>query len=169
MEFLDLARERYSVRKFASTPVEDEKVQRILEAARLAPTGKNNQPQRIYVARSEEALGKMAEVSPCTYGAPLVFALCYDESEEWVDANDSTRHSGDIDAAIVGDHMIFAAWEQGIGSCWVLLFDPAKLVDALDIPEGVKPVVLIPMGYAAPDAKPAPRHEARRRLVACSV
>ena len=161
MDFIDLARKRYSVRKFKSQPVEEEKVALILEAARLAPSAKNFQPWHIYVARSEEALAKMNAVSPCVYGAPVVFVVCYNKDEMWF-SDDRLRDSGYIDATIVADHMIMEATDLGLGSGWVLLFDPAKLREELDLPDNIVPSVLIPVGYA--DKGPALGHEKSRTL-----
>ena len=161
MDFLELARERYSVRRFTDQPIEDDKLARILEAARLAPTGKNNQPWRLYVIKSPEMRERLKDVSPCTWDAPVVFALTYNRDEMWT-SDDGLRSSGAIDCTIVGDHMIMEAWEIGIGSCWVLLFDPDKLRELLELPDNIEPCVLIPMGYA--DKGPAHLHDKSRDL-----
>ena len=83
MDFLELAKKRYSERRYDSRPIEEEKLARILEAGRVAPTGANNQPQRIFVLKSEAALEKARSVTPYTYGAPLVLLVCYDSDVVW--------------------------------------------------------------------------------------
>ena len=153
--FLDLARARFSVRNYAATPVEEAKIHAILEAARVAPTAKNNQPHKIYVLKSEEAIKKVRGVTQCAYNAPLVFAIGYDKELEWHNNLDNTVTSGETDAAIVCTHMMMEACEQGLGSCWVGWFRPA-------IPENIVITALLPVGYCAPDAKPSPMHASFR-------
>lgn len=154
MTFIELAKARYSVRSFKDTPVEEEKLAAILEAGRIAPTARNNQPQRIYVVKSNEMLAKMNEVSPCIYNAPLVLAVCYDEEAQ-------ARNFGEMDASIVCTHMMLEAWELGVGSCWVGRFDADKCAAALGLPPTERPVALLPLGYAAEGAQPAPQHTSR--------
>lgn len=157
MTFLELAKSRYSVRGFKDTPVEEEKLSAILEAGRIAPTACNNQPQKIYVIKSEEMLAKMRECSPCIYNAPVVLAICYDTTAQ-------ATHFGEMDASIVCTHMMLEAWELGIGSCWVGMFDPAKLSAALELPETICPAALLPIGYAAEGIAPAPQHSSYRDI-----
>lgn len=161
MSFMELAKARYSVRAFLDKAVEQEKIDRILEAAKIAPTAKNNQPQRIYVLKSKEALAQAAETSPCIYGAPLIFMVCVDETEVY---QTPQLKSGDVDTSIVGTHMMLEAWEQGLGSVWVLKFDPAKAKEIFQLPENIRPVFLLPVGYASPEAKPSDRHESYRPM-----
>ncbi len=157
MDFLELAAARYSVRKFDPKPIEPEKLEKILQAGRLAPTAKNQQPQKILVMQSPEALSKLADCSPCIYGAGTVLCVCYDENEVWKRPFDG-KTSGDVDTSIVLTHMMLEAWELGVGSVWVMFFDADKLRRAFDLPENLIPVSLMPLGYAAPDAEPAPPH-----------
>jgi len=158
MDFLTLARERYSVRAFSDKPIEPEKMERILEAGRLAPTACNNQPQRIYVLKSQEALTKINSLSRCIFGAPVVLLFAYDTAREWNSPLEAGIHAGDQDVSIVATHMMLEAWELGIGSCWVNLFPNTKTAEAFGLPDTVRPVLLMPIGYAAEGAKPAPRH-----------
>jgi len=155
-DFLTLAHDRYSVRKFADTPIEQEKVVKILEAGRIAPTAVNSQPQMIYVAQSEEAMAKLNEVSPCIYGAPQCFILCY--NDETVCKRGEFDNYGQIDGTIVFTHMMMEATELGLGTCLVGYFDEAKLVEAFNIPSNMHPVLLMPFGYAAEDSAPSPKH-----------
>lgn len=149
MEFSDLIRERYSVRAYTPDPIEDEKLDRVLEAARLAPTAANRQPFRILVietAGREEELsriyGKAWFVQP-----PLVICACGLPEEGW------TRRDGksyvDVDVAIVMDHLILAAANEGLGTCWVGAFDPDAAREVLSLPEEVEPIAFTPLGYPA--------------------
>ena len=154
-DFLELAADRYSVRHFTDTPVEQDKIDKIIQAGRLAPTAVNSQPQIIYVASSKEAMEKLNKVSPCIYGAPQCIVACY------TDENVVTRgdgNYGDIDVTIVLTHMMLEAANLGVGTCVVGNFDPDTLVAELGLPSGVHPVLLMPFGYAAEDAVPSPRH-----------
>lgn len=154
MAFSEMVKERFSVRSFSDRPVEQEKLDRILEAAKHAPTAANRQPQRIYVLKSKEALEKANRVTKCMFGAPMALLVCYDETEAWRNPFAREVHSGEVDASIVCDEMMMQAWELGIGSCWVGYFDPAAVVREFDLPEHIKPVSMLPLGYAAENCVP---------------
>lgn len=158
MDFLELAKKRYSVREFSDKPVEDEKIAKILEAARIAPTAKNSQPHKIFVLRSEEALKKANEVSPCIYGAPLVFVIGYDKERAVSVPAREDYNFGEMDSSIVATHMILEATEQGLGSCWVGMFDIDKVTEILGLDENTKIATLMPVGYPAEGCMPADRH-----------
>lgn len=162
MSVFETIEKRYSVRKFKNISIPEEKLERILEAGRLAPTAKNIQPNHIYVCKSETALAAIDSSTKCRYGAPLVLVVCYDDNQDWHNPFDTAVHSGEVDSTIIADEMILTAWEEGIGSCWVAWFNPQKLSKELKLQSNIKPVILIPMGYADEDAKPAPRHEQRK-------
>ena len=160
VQFLRFARERYSVRSFSDTPIEQHKIDSILTAAQLAPTAVNFQPQMIYVLKSEEALAKIRQVCRSTYGAPLVFLICSDERKTWKSQTERGYSSGEMDCSIVGTHMMLEAWEQGLGSVWVRLFDVKAVAKAFDLPPYMKPISLLPVGYASKDSVPyAPWHD----------
>lgn len=161
-DFLQLASERYSVRSFDSTAVNRDLIDKILEAGRLAPTAVNSQPQKIYLVQSPEAMAKMRIVSPCMYGAPHCFVLCYDDAR--VCRRGENGNYGDIDVTIVLTHMVLEAANLGIGTCIVGYFDPAKLSAELELPENIHPVLLLPFGYPAAGCIPAERHGDRREL-----
>ena len=158
MTFFELAKNRYSVRSFQATPIEDEKLNQILEAGRIAPTACNNQPQKIYVAKSKESREKLAAVCPCTFDAPVILVVCYDHTRNWKSKLMPGYESGETDAAIVCTHMMLQAADLGIGSCWVGYFNAQAVSDALGLPEQVTVSALLPIGYAAENAKPAPLH-----------
>ncbi len=164
MGVLRTIKDRFSVRKFKDTAIEPEKLERILEAAKAAPTAKNLQPQRIYVCKSKRALDAIDSATKCRYGAPVVLVVCYDENEVWHNPYDPNIDSGKVDTAIVADEMILAAWEEGIASCWVAWFNPKKLNRGLKLQEHIKPVVLIPMGYPEEGVEPTLRHTESKDL-----
>jgi len=164
MAFLDLAQERFSVRKFSDRPIEQEKLDLILKAALVAPTGKNSQPWRIYVLQSEEALAKVNGLSRCIFGAPTVLLFAYDKLEEWHNPAEPDVHSGVEDVSIVATHAMLEAWELGVGSIWVNLFPNTETERAFDLPTTQRSVLLMPMGYAADDAAPSRLHSQSRSL-----
>ena len=152
------------MRAYRPDPVEEEQLAAILEAGRMAPTACNFQPQRIYVVRTEENRKKLAEICRFTFDAPVILVVGYDASRAWKNKRIPNYDSGETDAAIVTTHMMLAAYEQGIGSCWVGVFDPVEVARTLDLPEGVRVTALMPMGYPADDAIPAAYHTAYRDL-----
>ena len=159
MEFLELAKERFSVRAFSDKPVEQEKLDKIIEAGYVAPTAKNQQPVYIYVLKSPEAMKKANALTRCIYGAPMALLVCYDEEKAWHSPFDIGYDSGEMDATIVLTHMMLEAWEQGIGSCWVGLFDHEEAAKVFGLRHEIKPVAMMPLGYAADGAQPSPMHE----------
>lgn len=163
MDFMPLAAARYSVRKFSPEPIAQNVVDIILEAGRLAPTGCNNQPQKVLVMRSEQALEKMRKCTSSHFYAPLGMLVCYDKTQCWVREYDG-EPCGYADACIVTTHMMLAAWEQGIGSTWVAHFDPAAMRREFSIPENIVPVALLVLGKPAPEAKPSRLHAASKPI-----
>ena len=162
--FLQLAKDRYSVRYYAKTPVEQEKIDSILEAARVAPTAKNLQPFHIYVLKSEEALAKINKLSRCAYNAPVVFLVCYDKAKAWVSPFDAADNSGVMDSTIVGTHMMLEAAELGLGSCWVKFFDPGEVAAAFELPANLVPSFLLDVGYPQKGTAPNKMHFERREV-----
>ena len=164
MTFLELAKTRYSVRSFQNRPIAEEDMNRILEAGHVAPTACNNQPQKIYIAQSEDARRKLAAVCRCTFDAPVILVICYDRNLDWKNKLQPGYESGETDAAIVCTHMMLEAAELGIGSCWVGYFNAHRVAEILDLPENITVSALLPMGYPADDAKPLPLHSQFREL-----
>lgn len=162
--FLELAKARYSVRKYKPAAVEQEKIDRILEAARVAPTACNNQPQKIYIIKSEEKRKALAEVCPCTFDAPVIFAVGFDENLAAKGKLRENYNYGETDAAIVCSHMMFEATELGLGSCWVGWFNSDDVKRVLGLPDSVVVCNLLPVGYASESAKPSHLHGERREL-----
>ncbi|MBE6990576.1 MAG: nitroreductase [Ruminococcaceae bacterium] len=162
MSFMDLAAARYSVRRYMDKPIEEEKLAAIRSVARLAPTAHNNQPQKVYVVESEEARAKLASVCKCTFGAPVILVVCYDPEVAWHNKLMPGYQSGETDAAIVCTHMMMEAWELGLGSCWVGMFSDEQVRQVLNLPDNLRVSALLPIGYAAEDAVPAPLHDQYR-------
>lgn len=163
MDFLELARARYSCKKFDGRTVEKELLEKVLEAGRLAPTAKNNQPQHIYVLQSEEALAKADQLTPCRYGAPIVLAVAHDTTNTFHYPGDRYE-SGAEDAAIVATHLVLGAKAVGLDTCWLNFFDPDKARELLGLPDNEEVTILIDLGYAAEDVRPLPNHTNRKPL-----
>ena len=163
MEFKDVIKNRYSCKKFSDKKVEAEKLEAILEAGRLAPTAKNLQEQMIFVIQSEDMLAKVDKVSPCRYNAPTVVAVAYDKNNVFVYPGEK-RDSGVEDASIVATHMILAAQNEGVDSCWLNFFDPDIAAKELGLPENAELLMLMDLGYAAEGAGPLPNHTNRKPL-----
>lgn len=157
MDFLELAGNRYSCRKYKGVKVEDEKIEKILEAARIAPTACNRQPQKIIVVKGDEAMAKLRKCTTSHYNAPLAFIVCYDGNECWVRDYDGKK-SGEVDASIVTTHMMLEAYNQGLGSVWVMHFNPESVKKEFELPDNIVAVSILPVGYPADDAEPSPRH-----------
>lgn len=165
MDFLEFARERYSVRSFSDKPIEPEKMQKILEAGQVAPTALNFQPQKIYILKSADAIEKIRFLTKYAYNAPTVLLVCTDLTKAWHSRQDRGFNSGEMDASIVCTHMMLEAWEQGIGSVWVRGFRADEVAKMFKLPENIKPVCLLPMGYPSEKAKPnAELHNSYRSL-----
>ncbi len=163
MEFKQVIRERYSCKKFAQKQIAKEQLDAILEAGRLAPTAKNLQEQKIYVAQSAEALAKIDVATPCRYGAPTVLVVAFDKERVYHYPGEK-RDSGIEDASIVATHMLLAAKDIGLDSCWLNFFDPEALAKALELPENEEILMLMDLGYAAADAAPLPNHASRKPI-----
>ena len=163
MEFKEVAKNRYSCKKYSGRQVEAEKLEAILQAGRLAPTAKNLQEQHIYVLQSEEALAKIDSVTRCRYGAPTVLVVAFDSKNVFTYPG-GKRDSGVEDATIVATHMILAAADEGVDSCWVNYLDPDQLAEVLGLPEHEEVLMIMDLGYAAYGAGPLPNHSSRKPL-----
>lgn len=163
MDFLEMTKTRFSVREFSNKKVEEEKLQKILEAARVAPTACNKQPQRIFVIQEEQALKKMKNCTRFDFDAPLIFIICYDKTESWKRSVDG-KDGGEVDASIVTTHMMFEAMELGLGTTWVGSFNPMQVRKEYDIPEAYEIVSILPTGYPSENAKPSKQHEERKEI-----
>ncbi|MBO5256692.1 MAG: nitroreductase family protein [Clostridia bacterium] len=163
MEFNKLIAERYSVRKFKPEHLPQELIEKILEAGHKAPTGCNYQPQRILVLNTDESIAKLQNCTCCHFGAPTAMLICHNTLETWKRPYDGAL-SSPVDAAIVTTHMMLAAHNEGIGSCWVMHFNPAAMRETFLIPEHIEPTALLVMGYPAEDAEPIALHYQTRPM-----
>lgn len=161
-DFMELARARFSTRRFSARPLEQEKLDKILEAGRIAPTGANKQPQKVYVIRKPEHIDILCTLTPCVYGASTVLLVAYDDTLDWKNPMETEFHTGEVDAAIVATHMMLEAAELGVDSCWVAHFPPKKTAAVFHLPSHIHPVLLMPMGYKEASYHPAPDHEQYR-------
>lgn len=158
MDYNDIIYTRYSVRKFSDRPVEKNKLNKILEAGRIAPTAGNRQPQRIVVIQGGDAFEKMKLCTPCHFNAPLLLLVCYDQSVENNNHYGDKRPYGQVDASIVLTHMMLEAHNLGLGTVWVGLFNPDLLRENFNIPAHYEILSLMPIGYPAPEAEPSSMH-----------
>ncbi len=158
MQYEELIRARFSVRKFQDRPVKPQQLNAILEAGRIAPTAGNRQPQRILVVQGREGLEKMKQCTPCHFDAPLILLVCYDRTVVAKNSFGDKRTYGTVDASIVLTQMMLEAHDQGLGTVWVGLFDPQRLAQCFHIPEQYEILSLMPIGYPAADAAPSPMH-----------
>jgi nitroreductase len=158
---LELVKQRYSVRNYEARPVEEEKLQKILEAGRAAPSAKNFQPSRVIVVREKAGLEKLKKGAN-VHGAPLAIIVVGDHEAAWKRPYDN-KTSVDIDASIVTDHIVLAATELGLGTLWVCYFDPEIIRQEFNIPAQIEPINIIGVGYAAGEAKSPDRHNETRK------
>lgn len=149
MEYFELIQKRYSVRAYKPDPVEDEKLQQVLEAARLAPTAANRQPYQIIVIHTEGRKADLKRIYQMDWfvEAPLLICAVGVPRMSWV-RNDKRRYL-DVDVAIVMDHLILAAADLGLGTCWVAAFDVVIARQILNLPADVEPLIFTPLGYPA--------------------
>ncbi len=157
MKFQELVNKRYSVRSYRPDAVEDSKLQQVLEAARLAPTAANRQPFRLIVIHTAGKEAELRRVYDKTWfvEAPIVICACGISEESYVRAGG--RSYLDVDVAIAMDHLIMAAADLGLGTCWIGAFDAAAAREVLGIPESVEPIVFTPLGYPGDQLRPKTR------------
>ena len=163
MEFTEVVKNRYSCKKYDGKQISEEQLDAVLQAGRLAPTAKNLQGQRIYVVQSAEGLAKIDELTPCRYGAPTVLVVAFDKNSVFVYPSEEAN-SGVEDASIVATHMMLAATNTGVDSCWLNFFDPAAVAKAFDLPENEQVLMLLDLGFAAEGFAPMPNHTSRKPL-----
>ena len=160
-DFLALVKERYSVRKYKTIPVETDKLNLILEAGRVAPSACNNQPWVFLVINDSEGMAKLKKA--CNpFAAPLAIVICADTSTAWVREYDGKNH-GDVDAAIATDHMMLCAQDLGLSTCWICWFDPVVMRKEFNIPDHLVPVNVLPIGYADEEPQSPERHADKRK------
>ena len=164
MTFLELAKRRYSSRNYKDKAVEKNLLLQVMEAGRIAPSAKNKQPWHFVAITEPESLAKIRDCYEEKWldSAKAIIVVCGDHRDAWRRA-DGKIHT-DIDVAIAVDHMTLAATDIGLGTCWVCKFDVMKCAKVLELPYGVEPVVLLPIGYPADEVDPN-RHEQLRKPI----
>lgn len=167
MSFLELAKKRHSVRKYLEKKVEEEKLHKILEAGRIAPTGANTQPQRIIVIKEQEGLQKLTKCANI-YGAPLALIICADHSVSWKRPQDG-KDIAEIDASIVTDHMMLQATELDLGTCWICYFEANTLRTEFKLPNSYEPVNILAIGYPSSEPLSPERHVTLRKGMETTV
>ena len=164
MDFEYVIKNRCSVRHFSDKVVELDKINKILSAAMCAPTAKNKQPFRIYLLESEEALNKLDSLTLCRYNAPIVALFTYNEDEMWVNEEDKDINSGIEDVSIVATHFMLEAYNLGIDTCWVNLFNNKKLEEVFNLNKKEHSVLLMPLGYRLDGVHPSRLHNESKRV-----
>jgi len=164
MDFFELAERRYSVRSYKSAPVEQEKLDRILETARLAPTAANRQPFQLIVIHTANREAELLRIYNKKWFVepPIVISACGIPAKNWV--RKDGKNYNYVDVAIVMDHLIMAATAEGLGTCWIAAFDPAAAKEVLGLPENVEPIAFTPLGYAA-DSPPRKKRKPLSELI----
>ncbi len=160
MDFITMAKQRCSVRSYSDKKVEPEKLEKILQAAHVAPTAANLQPIHLIAVQSENCLAKIGKAANI-YGAPLAVIVCADRNKAWVRSYDQ-KQTGDIDASILTDHMMLQATELGLGSVWICYFKPDVLRQEFQLPDHLEPVNILAVGYADKPLADPERHQKTR-------
>ena len=160
MNFVNIAKKRYSVRNYNSKKVEPEKLEQILEAAHVAPTAANLQPVHLIVVQSEEGLAKIGKAANI-YNAPLAIIVCADHNKAWVRPFDK-KQTTDIDASVLTDHMMLQATELGLGTVWVCYFKPDVLKREFDLPDNLEPINILVIGYSDEEGADVNRFDSAR-------
>lgn len=163
MDFLELSKKRYSVLNYQKKDIPAELINKILEAAISAPTACNFQPQKIKFINTDEDRAKLNRVVPSKYYVPAAFLVCYDKNTCWT-RNIDEKTSGEIDASIVTTHMMMEATDLGLGSIWVMYWNPKAMKKEFELPEQYVPVALLIIGYAEENIEPHKGHFIRKEI-----
>ncbi len=161
MDFEDVIRKRTSVRKFSNKRLEQEKLDKILEAGRIAPTAKNLQPFKIFVINTLEGIKKIDKATKCRYNSSTILLVCGDKDKAYKKGDYSTY---EMDSSIVATHMILEATNLGVDNIWVMMFDNDKTKEEFNLGENIEPICLIPIGYKTDDCPTNPQHDIRKDL-----
>jgi nitroreductase len=156
MQVSEAIRTRRSIRAYKPDPVPEEVLRQVLEAARLAPSAGNRQPWLFVVVRDPAVKERLREAYAAEWfvRAPVIICACGLPNRAYTRADG--KNFVEVDVTIAMDHLVLAAWELGLGTCWIGAFDPAKVKEILALPREVEPLALTPLGYPAeePAAKP---------------
>ncbi len=161
MTFLELAKMRSSVRKYQSKAVEPDKINMILEVARVSPTAGNKQPNHFLVLTDSQDIEKLNKGTN-SHGAPLAIIICADKSTAWVRPFDKASMA-EIDATVATDHMMMCVEDLGLGSCWLTYFDPVVIRKEFNIPDNIVPINILAIGYPEGETASPSRHSTERK------
>ncbi len=162
MQFEDVIRERSSTRRFSDKPLEREKLDKILEAGRLAPTAKNLQDFKVFVIESPEAIEKLDSAHPCRYGAPTSLLVCADTDSGF--STDEKHASGVVDACIVATHMMLEATNVGVDNIWTWAYGNEELAKVLGLANNYEPICVLPLGYRSNEDHGSRPHSERKNI-----
>ncbi len=167
MDVYDVIKNRWSVRSYRPNAVEDEKLERIMEAARLAPSAANRQPWYFIIVRDDETKKALKEAynAKWFYTAPVIICACGKPGEAWKRSDGKSYL--DVDIAITMDHLILAATAEGLGTCWIGAFRPEIVKEVLELPDDLEPIALTPLGY--PASSPGPKMRKPMEGIAKSI
>ena len=163
MNFIDLARKRYSCRKYSDRKISREQINLILEAGRIAPSAKNRQPWHTIVVDEPDLIEKMKDAARF-YGAPLLFIVCTNHQEAWIREIDR-KPIGDIDNAIFTTHMMLQAEDMGLNSLWIGYFKPDVIAKLFPLPDNIEPVSILAVGYGEETPQLPGRHDELRKSI----
>ena len=162
MDLLKLMGDRYSCRRYSTEDVKEEDILKILEAAKIAPTAHNEQPQRIYVVKSNEGKARLMKDFKFDFKAPCYLIFGYNVDEAWKNPLDNNKDSGEVDIAIVMTHVMLMAEELGLSTCWIGYIEPEAIRKNLEIPENIKIIGAMALGYHKEGSIPSKSHTIRR-------
>jgi nitroreductase len=150
MEYTELIAKRYSVRAYKPDAVDDETLNKVLDAARLAPTAANRQPFQLIVIHTEGRKQELQRIYNREWfvQGPLIICAVGVPSQGWVRSDDKRRYL-DVDVAIVMDHLVLEATNQGLGTCWIAAFNAKAAREILGLPNEIEPLIFTPLGYPA--------------------
>lgn len=158
MNYQELIKNRYSVRMYTSEAIADDELAPILEAVRLAPSARNQQPVKVRVVRSMEVLAKIDTITKYRYKAPCVLVFSYDKTGDFKNPYESGCRSGEQDVSIAATQAMLAATDAGLGSCWVGDFAPSATREALGLPENEEVVMMLLVGHPSEKSHPIAWH-----------
>ncbi len=161
MEFENVIKKRKSTRLFGNKKLEQEKLDKILEAGRIAPTAKNLQPFKIFVINTLEGIKKIDKATKCRYNSSTILLVCGDKDKAYKKGDYSTY---EMDSSIVATHMILEATNLGVDNIWIEWFDEKILREEFNLPNNLVPVCLLPLGYKAKLCPPSPLHKIRKNI-----
>ncbi|HZX20783.1 MAG TPA: nitroreductase family protein [Clostridia bacterium] len=166
MNVLSAIQGRRSIRKYSNKPVEDEKLLKILEAARLAPSARNQQNWKFIIVRDSKIRKELTEAigQPFVGEAPIILVCCGTEPESIMKCG-QPRYT--VDLSIATAYMILEAYEQGLGTCWLGSFDEGMVKKVLDIPANVRVVAITPLGYPT-EVPPQKSRKSLEDIISCN-